>query len=746
MEVVSEVNPADSNNYYGFSFRSSLYVDNNGGISSTPSTLFNSEIVDYDIDGTGENGSVQDAFVEGSHLWSLLVVGYSIVFVIGVVANTVLLAALCGTGSRARALPVRNHLMISLAAADLLVTGVCVPISACAAASHSCWPSQIVDIMCQLGPSLQRTPVAASTLSLALLSLDRWAAIRHPRFAQRFRERRFVAMSMALIWIVATLVAAPTFWARQWDEHSPMSLWSEEKEMEEHTDDDVGLRNNSSSGFGMDQSWGDKSSGVCVERWTNIGVQLTYSATYLGTTFVSPALIVAACHASVSYKLTAQLKVLSGATSGDRFNSRPRPKQVLIVARDPSNNIIPNPLNPPVNNPRGLGARHGSTSRSGSLDGPSGRPSRKFIPCDPNSDDEDVLVRMQIHADLESLRQMSEYQQSLAKSAEGSRRGIKSLTTFRSEASVSKTDNNNMLKASKRETSIIRAHRRLRNKLNVPVGAPLTAKMPPAPLLSTYSSSSQSFRSRKRAANLLGALAAVFAFCWLPYVVCALLEMFLKEKSLVRLVIPFSLFLGHAHSAINPVVSYRLNRSAFVRFQRQSIFSFLPEWLRALSTCRLFCYSCTCPPLICCDKPSECGHSHPTTSPVQTGSHRPPPFRRAGTRYPGINENHRNPFLHSSPLRGNQRGGGGRNLNGNPGSSPCCICGSIGDETTDDAVPCCCCFCPSGMFARRSSSPDLWNRNTSTNEAALGAFHPKYLTRLPVQDPISRCHTSHFLR
>lgn len=125
MEVVSEVNPADSNNYYGFSFRSSLYVDNNGGISSTPSTLFNSEIVDYDIDGTGENGSVQDAFVEGSHLWSLLVVGYSIVFVIGVVANTVLLAALCGTGSRARALPVRNHLMISLAAADLLVTGVC---------------------------------------------------------------------------------------------------------------------------------------------------------------------------------------------------------------------------------------------------------------------------------------------------------------------------------------------------------------------------------------------------------------------------------------------------------------------------------------------------------------------------------------------------------------------------------------------------------------------------------------------
>jgi len=83
--------------------------------------------------------SVQDAFVEGSHLWALLVVGYSIVFTIGVIGNSVLLAALCGTGGRARALPVRNHLMVNLALADLLVTGICVPISACAAASHACW-------------------------------------------------------------------------------------------------------------------------------------------------------------------------------------------------------------------------------------------------------------------------------------------------------------------------------------------------------------------------------------------------------------------------------------------------------------------------------------------------------------------------------------------------------------------------------------------------------------------------------
>lgn len=198
-----------------------------------------------------------------------------------------------------------------------------------------------------------------------------------------------------------------------------------------------------------------------MERWTNMGIQMAYAATYLGTAFVSPALIVAACHASVSHKLTAQLQVLSGAAaSGDRLASRPRPKQVIIVARDPSNNIIPNPLNPqqgatggsphpgeevrikPNGSATSLDASNGNTNNNTNNDagnssattfpaknslgvsvcgnnggggggggvGGSGsalnaptsgmhdhpRPSCKLVPCDPNSDDDDVYVRMQI--------------------------------------------------------------------------------------------------------------------------------------------------------------------------------------------------------------------------------------------------------------------------------------------------------------------------------------------------------------
>ena len=116
--------------------------------------------------------------------------------------------------------------------------------------------------------------------------------------------------------------------------------------------------------------------GVCREQWTNTGIQLAYAATYLGTAFVSPALIVAACHASVSQKLTAQLQVLSGAAgSGDK--ARQRPKHVIIVARD---------LNNASNN--------GAVNGNGVLE--NAKVSRKVVPCDPNSDEDDVFLRMQI--------------------------------------------------------------------------------------------------------------------------------------------------------------------------------------------------------------------------------------------------------------------------------------------------------------------------------------------------------------
>lgn len=57
--------------------------------------------------------------------------------------------------------------------------------------------------------NLQATPVAASTLSFFLLSLDRYATVKHPRLAQ-LRQRRYLHVSLALFsWMTSAIVSVP---------------------------------------------------------------------------------------------------------------------------------------------------------------------------------------------------------------------------------------------------------------------------------------------------------------------------------------------------------------------------------------------------------------------------------------------------------------------------------------------------------------------------------------------------------
>lgn len=56
-------------------------------------------------------------------------------------------------------------------------------------------------------------PVAASTISLLMLSLDRYATVKHPRLAQ-LRQRRFLPSVLATgAWISAILLSVPIFLA-----------------------------------------------------------------------------------------------------------------------------------------------------------------------------------------------------------------------------------------------------------------------------------------------------------------------------------------------------------------------------------------------------------------------------------------------------------------------------------------------------------------------------------------------------
>ncbi|XP_060072224.1 QRFP-like peptide receptor [Ylistrum balloti] len=72
-------------------------------------------------------------------------------------------------------------------------------------------------------------------------------------------------------------------------------------------------------------------------------------------------------------------------------------------------------------------------------------------------------------------------------------------------------------------------------------------------------SSTRGLFSRKRAARMLIILVIVFMVCWLPYNIASLFSD-MTEGSQLLYIIFFSLWLGHAHSAINPVMFWLLNR------------------------------------------------------------------------------------------------------------------------------------------------------------------------------------------
>lgn len=529
------------------------------------SDLFNNT---YNWSHADGDAVVRDSIFGGAGASTIALVSlYALVFLVGLVGNVLVVLALgrCNAG----ALPVRNNLLVNLCVADLLVTLVCVPVSV----TSVLWKAWLFgEAVCKAAAYLQSVPVAASTLSLMMLSLDRYAAIRHP--GRLFWRQRQLAASKAiifLVWVAAALVSGPIVYVRR-------VLVTEEVPL-------------------------------CLEEWSSDALKLTYSFSYLLVVYVIPCLTVAVCHVSVGYKLCSANLV--AAQERSRMQQMIRPKQVIIVAQDQATDTR----------------------------------ARKIIPYDADNrqdsdDDQDGFLQMQIQADLDTLKRTAAKANRKAKT----RPGV--LGARRPRPPV--------LRATRHERSIIRAHRKLRRRQQVQVQQLQLQQQHRPSLLKTYSN--QSFRSRRRLANLLVILVVVFVACWLPFIAVSLWEDLCPDSDTASALLPFALFLGHAHSAINPLVYWLLNRSFLLQIQR-------------LLACRLLQRFCCC--CHCC-----------------------------------------------SCRRCRIRGG---------------LCPYLRH-----------CMPP----APWTKVPHVWRRNSSTNEAALGPFHPKYLGQNRNNYPLehhSKC-TSHFLR
>ncbi|KAL4720927.1 hypothetical protein ACJJTC_011239 [Scirpophaga incertulas] len=74
-------------------------------------------------------------------------------------------------------------------------------------------------------------------------------------------------------------------------------------------------------------------------------------------------------------------------------------------------------------------------------------------------------------------------------------------------------------------------------------------------------------KERKRVAWILLLLAVLFALCWMPYnIMQLLLDINLVDAKDLSMYLPYALFIGHANSAINPIVYCLMTRN----FQRSA--------------------------------------------------------------------------------------------------------------------------------------------------------------------------------
>ncbi|CAG9784794.1 unnamed protein product [Diatraea saccharalis] len=136
---------------------------------------------------------------------SVLITLYVPVILFSLVANIVLIvvAVKCNYTKN-----VTNIFLVNLSAADLLVTGICMPIQLSKAITLVWFYGETV---CKIVSYIQGVAVAASVFTLTTMSVDRWLSIS-PEPRLRPPGRKQALMLLSLLWIAALLIFIPVLW------------------------------------------------------------------------------------------------------------------------------------------------------------------------------------------------------------------------------------------------------------------------------------------------------------------------------------------------------------------------------------------------------------------------------------------------------------------------------------------------------------------------------------------------------
>ncbi|KAJ6655962.1 hypothetical protein lerEdw1_004547 [Lerista edwardsae] len=138
---------------------------------------------------------------------------YLLSFLVGLAGNVMALRMLTRKRkSRIPSLSATRSLLVNLAACDLMVVCVCMPITV-GNLIYKAWVYG--DFLCRAVPFIQAVAVSASVLSLTVISLNRYYSLHNPLNARSFFTHRKILNTILVIWVFSSGICLPLVFMNQ---------------------------------------------------------------------------------------------------------------------------------------------------------------------------------------------------------------------------------------------------------------------------------------------------------------------------------------------------------------------------------------------------------------------------------------------------------------------------------------------------------------------------------------------------
>ncbi|XP_063077566.1 galanin receptor 2a [Engraulis encrasicolus] len=142
----------------------------------------------------------------------VLVVMYIVSFLVGLSGNIMALLVLTRRKNRLTAASATRRLLVNLAVCDMMVVCVCMPVNLGHQLSNA-WV--FGDFLCRAVPFVQAVSVAASVLSLAVISLNRYYSVHNPLHARSFFTGRKIIGMICVVWTISSGLCMPLIFTIQ---------------------------------------------------------------------------------------------------------------------------------------------------------------------------------------------------------------------------------------------------------------------------------------------------------------------------------------------------------------------------------------------------------------------------------------------------------------------------------------------------------------------------------------------------